>query len=357
MSAEGGTTGGRAKPRRNRRARTGAVGGLSAVAALAALLLSGCTADLAAGSADRPRVVAAVYPLQYVAERVAGPDATVTGLTPPGVDAHDLELTGSQVAHIAQADLVLYLAGFQPAVDEAVVVHARGTALEVTSLAGPPGAEWDHHGDHPGHVGPGHHGPGPGVHGHDRHGHDTGRHRDDGHRHKGHLHGDPHVWLDPLRLSVIAEEVAARLAEIAPEHAAAYADRAQRLRDELAALDEKFTAGLADCRRREFVVGHTAFSYLADRYGLRQIAVSGLSPEDEPTPAALTEAVRRAREHGATTIYYETLAGPRVAEVVADQVGATVAPLDPLETAPDQGDYLTRMRENLAALRAGLECR
>jgi zinc transport system substrate-binding protein len=308
------------------------------VALAAALLLSGgCAAQPQGGATDRLRVVAAFYPLQFVAELVGGEHVEVTGLTPPGVDAHDLELTPSQVARIAEADLVLHLAGFQPAVDDAVATHA-GAALDVAEVVPPAGD--DGHDD---------------GHGHDDDGHDDG-HDDDGH---GHGAGDPHVWLDPQRMAAITAEVAARLAALDPARAGQFTANAARLGQDLATLDADLVEGLADCQRREIVVGHAAFSYLADRYDLTQIAVSGLSPEDEPTPGQLAEVVALAREHGATTIYFETLAGPRVAQVIADQVGARTAVLDPIEGLPagGSGDYFTIMRANLESLRSGLDCR
>lgn len=297
-------------------------------AAVAAALLTVPMAACGSAGADggAPRVVAAAYPLQYVAERVGGDHVTVTALVPPGVDAHDLELSPRQMATLAEADLVIYLHGFQPAVDDAVATHGAN-AFDVAGVVSTLGD-----GDEPA----------------DGHGHDHGE--------QG---VDPHVWLDPLRLATIGDEVAARLSTVDPEHAAAYADNAARLRRDLEELDAEYTRGLADCARREIVVSHAAYGYLADRYDLTQIAVSGLSPEDEPTPRRLAEAVALAREHGATTIFFETLASDRVARVVAEETGATTAVLDPIEgLAPDSTeDYGSLMRANLAALRAALDCR
>ncbi len=170
---------------------------------------------------------------------------------------------------------------------------------------------------------------------------------------------DPHVWLDPLRFADLADAVADRLATLDPTHAADYRTGAARLRDELTALDQEYTEGLADCQRREIVVSHAAFGYLAHRYDLRQVAVTGLSPEAEPTPGRLAEVITQAKAHGATTIFFETPGQPGGGGASSPrEVGAESAVLDPIEgLAPDcDDDYFALMRANLAALRSALEC-
>jgi zinc transport system substrate-binding protein len=361
----------------------------AAVAAgVIAVAAGGCAAGTTATDDDAPRVVTAFYPLQFVTEQVGGDRVSVTNLAPPGVEAHDLELTPSQVREIAEADIVIYLTDFQPAVDSAVAEHAQ-RAVDVASLV--PLIETDghhHHGDDHGHEeedhghghGHGHeheheheheeadHGHGHGHgHGHEEEDHGHGHEEEDhGHEEEDHGHGDghdhgpedPHVWLDPDRLATIADEVAAVLSDLDPDHADEYLTRAAALRTDLVALDTEYAEGLASCERREIVVGHAAFGYLADRYDLRQIAVAGLSPEDEPTPQRLAQVARQAEEYGATTIFFEVLASPRVAQVIADQVGAETAVLDPIEgLAPGSDeDYFSLMRSNLTSLRTALGC-
>jgi zinc transport system substrate-binding protein len=261
-------------------------------------------------------VVVGFYPLQFVAERVGGDRATVTNLAQPGAEPHDLELSPRQVGSIADAGLVLYLRGFQPAVDEAVD-QAGAPALDVAEVVPllPGGEE-------------------PGT---DK---------------------DPHVWLDPTRLQTIADTVADRLSELDPAGADDYHGRAERLAADLATLDHEFADGLDECARREIVTSHAAFGYLADRYGLRQIPITGLSPDTEPTPEQLAAAAEEARRAGATTIFFETLVSPDVAQAVAEAVGADTAVLDPVEGLEpgSTGDYLSVMRANLATLRSALGC-
>ena len=127
-------------------------------------------------------------------------------------------------------------------------------------------------------------------------------------------------------------------------------------------LDEEYRAGLADCERREIVTSHAAFGYLAAAYDLEQIALTGISPEAEPSPRALEKLVEEVREHDATTVFFETLVSPRLAETVAREAGAETAALDPVEGLSEDAlaegqDYLSVMRDNLGVLRDALGCR
>ena len=277
-------------------------------------LPAACGGDSSPSSeSEDTNVIAAFYPLAWAAERIGGDAVQVRNLTPPGAEPHDVELTPRDVERIQSADVVLYLgAGFQPAVEDAVE-GAEGTAVDVLDgLSLAPAAQNE----------------------------------------KG-LTRDPHVWLDPVRYSAVVETIAKALGRT---------EQGRAVVDELDELDREFETGLADCDRRELVTTHAAFGYLAERYHLEQISISGLTPEAEPAPRDLEEIVDRVRDVGATTIFFETLVSPRLAETVARETGAHTAVLDPLEGLAeddlDRGaDYLSVMRDNLAALRRGLGCR
>ena len=286
-----------------------------------ALSAAGCGEGSSDEAGSGSAIVAAFYPLAFAAERVGGDTTRVRNLTPPGVEPHDLELSARDVRTVADADLVLYLGqGFQPALEDALDSSDAPAVDLLEDLELLAGTEADHEGESHG---------------------DEEEAR------------DPHVWLDPLRYAAIAERIGEELER---------PDAASDLSKELRALDREFHDGLAECKRRELVTSHAAFGYLAERYDLEQVALSGLEPEAEPTPRELEDVVEKVREQGATTVFFETLVSPRLAETVAREVGARTATLNPLEgLTPEEieggADYFSVMRANLAALREALECR
>jgi zinc transport system substrate-binding protein len=273
-------------------------------------------------------VVVAFYPLQFVAERVGGDAVQVTNLAKPGAEPHDLELNPGQVGQISKAKLVVYLKSFQPAVDDAVAQQGGDRAFDVTGAA----PLLDAATGGPNHAGEPGAAPGAAK--------------------------DPHVWLDPTRLSTIGDKLAERLGKADPARAADYTARAKTLRGDLETLDKEFDQGLTTCQRREVVTSHAAFGYLADRYKLTQIGLTGLTPEDEPSPQRLADVAKTAKDHKATTIFFETLVSPKVAETIAKEIGAKTAVLDPIEGLEpgSTGDYLSVMRSNLSTLKTALSC-
>jgi zinc transport system substrate-binding protein len=233
-----------------------------------------------------------------------------------------VELSPRQVGHIADADLVVYLKGFQPAVDEAVGQEAKGRAFDAGSAV--PLLAYAQHGD--------------------QHEAAAGNH-------------DPHFWLDPVRYATVAGDIGARLAAADPANAAGYAARAAAVQADLGTLNTAYADGLRTCVRHEIVTSHEAFHYVADRYGLTEIGITGISPEAEPSPGRLAEVADEARRTGATTIFFETLVSPKVAETLAREIGARADVLDPLEGVTEPGaDYFSVMRDNLAALTRALGC-
>jgi zinc transport system substrate-binding protein len=157
-------------------------------------------------------------------------------------------------------------------------------------------------------------------------------------------------------MQALADATAQRLAEASPGGAQAFAANAAALKGQLKALDEEFRTGLTGCARKEFVTSHNAFGYLARRYGLQQVAITGLTPEAEPSPKRLIEVAEFARDRKVTTIFFEELVSPKTAESLAREVGAKAQVLSPIEAAPESGDYFSAMRTNLAGLRAALSC-
>lgn len=321
----------------------------------AALALSSCASGsgdpsaAGGGSSGTLSVQASFYPLQYVTERVGGDLVQVDSLTPAGAEPHDLELSPAAVDGLRTADAVVYLSGFQPAVDDAVAQAAPEHALDAVH-AGVEGEE-AHSAEE--------HGAAEEAHSEEAHGDEASAeepHAEDDH---GHDHGgeDPHFWLDPDRLAAVATEVAHELAEVDPDNAETYESNAEELATELAALDEEFVAGLATCERDTIVVSHDAYGYLADKYDLEQVAIAGLDPDTEPSPARLAEIGKVVEAEGVTTVFSESLVNPKVAETLAAEHGIETAVLDPVENQSDESaDYQQVMRNNLEALRTALDC-
>lgn len=306
---------------------------------IVALLPLGVTVACGGGDAEdgddaRLRVVAAFYPLEEAARGVGGDLVTVTDLTPPGQGPHDLELQPRQAAEIEDADVVVYLGrGFQPHVDDAVA----GAPDDVTALD-----LLDHVALLP--VDPQLQGTEGEV---------------DGEVLAGDV--DPHVWLDPTRMIAMVGVIADTFAAADPDHAADYQANAAAYLESLDGLDAEYRTGLASCRSDVIVTSHRAFGYVADRYDLRQIPIAGISPEVEPDPRTLEAIAAEAEAEGVTTIFLESIAPPDLAETVANEIGADLDLLDPIEgLTQDQIDdgvtYATIMRDNLQRLRAGLGC-
>lgn len=305
-----------------------------------ALVLSACGGSASDGGASPSgtggsasgnplRVVAGFYPLAYAAEQVGGDAVEVINLTPPGGEAHDLELSPQQVAEIGEADLILYIPGFQPALDEAIEQVAPDRALNVTEALALLPAE-DHAQE------------------------EEADHADEGGH--GSLDGDPHVWLNPLNMATIGDEIASRLTAL--DSAGPFAAGSQAFTASMNTLNDEWAQGTAECRSRDLVVSHEAFGYLAQQYDFAQIGIAGLTPDAEPSPARLAEVADLVRERGITTIYYETLVDPAVAETLAAETGATTAILDPLEGLLEGSTetYVTVMQANLEQVRTGQGC-
>ena len=274
---------------------------------------------------DGRRVVASFYPLAWVTEQVAGEGWTVTNLTEPGGEPHDLALTIEATAELVESDLVVYLGGFQPAVDAGIEANAGGAVLDAADVVGLQTLDE-----------------------HDHAGEDTHDHGDT----------DPHFWQDPERMARLAEAVGDELATLDEAGAGGYRNRAAALADRLRDLDREYAEGLTGCERDVVVVSHDAFGYL-EKYGLHLAPIAGLSPDAEPTPSVLADLSVLIRTEGLTTVFSERLASRALAETLAGDLGINTGVLDPVEGLTDEtsgDDYLSLMRTNLAELQEANGC-
>ncbi len=319
----------------------------AACAAATALALSACSSTApssTSGAKDGTlTVMASFYPLQYLAEKIGGEHVTVTSLTPAGAEPHDLELSPKTVDALSSADAVIYLAGFQSAVDEAIEQQAPKTVIDVSPAvqlveagvdANHPSEEEDEDTDEA---------QSSEADGHEDHHHD--------------MSADPHFWLDPVRMANAATLVGDKLAEANPANAEMYKTNAKALKEELTSLGNDLVSKTSTCQIKTFVTAHTAFGYLADRTGLTQVGISGLDPDSSPSPARLAEISQIAKDQGVTTIFTEALIDPKIAQTLADDLGITTAVLDPIESQTDPSkDYSGVMNDNINALTKALNC-
>lgn len=272
--------------------------------------------------ADRISVVVALYPLEFLAETVGGDGVSVTNLVATGAEPHDIEVSQRDATALADADVVVIIGGLQPSVDESLtnvtdaLVLDLANELPLRSVDGDVASDSDDH---------------------------------------DHEQVDPHFWLDPQLYALGADAVAEALSEIAPRRAESFRAAASALGSELDRLDATMVSHLADCRYSTMVTSHDAFGYLARRVGLRDVGISGISTEGEPSPRDLADIADTVRSTGVTTIYSERLLPADVADAVARETGAVVQVLDPIESRPPEG-YFAAMTMNVSTLRVAQEC-
>lgn len=298
--------------------------------------LSACSSSNAAErtSDGRLKVIASFYPMQYLAEEIGGKHVSVTTLTKPGVEPHDLELRPQQRASLEDAGFILYLKGVQPAVDDAIAQSGAEHKVDAADLT-----HLEKHGTSSGH------------------GHDHGEDGEHGHDHGSEAGTDPHVWLDPVKYAEVAKGVGKALEKADPDHKDAYRKNTETLVTKLDGLNTAFKNGLKNTKTKTFITTHSAFGYLAERYGLDQEGISGIDPEAEPSPARIKELQSTAEKDEVSTVFFETLASDKTAKTLAKDAGLKTDVLDPLEGITDKSkgrDYIEVMQSNLGALQKAL---
>lgn len=309
------------------------------------LALSGCSASSTSSSSSKAteqvKIMASFYPLQFVTQRIMGDSYKVASITPAGGEPHDVELTPKDVTNIGQSDLVVYLKGFQPAVDKAVTEAKPKNVIEVSDsaklIAATEEAEHEHEADH-----------------------DKADAKDEKEHGHDHDHGnlqDPHFWLDPQRMLAVSQQVKEALVKQFPNQEKTFTDNFSALKADLEKLDQEYQQGLKTCERKTIVTAHTAFQYLANTYNLKQLGISGVDPEAEPAPARLAEIKKQLENTDVTTIFSEELLSPKVAEALAKELNLKTAVLNPIESQNDKRSYLDMMRDNLKELRTALACK
>ncbi|GGE24787.1 zinc ABC transporter substrate-binding protein AdcA [Streptococcus himalayensis] len=274
------------------------------------------------------KVVTTFYPVYEFTKQVAGDEATVDLLIGAGTEPHDYEPSVKAVATIQDADVFVFenenMETWVPDVLENVtkgkvkVIKATGDMLLLPGLE----EEEDHD------------------------------HGEEGHHHDY----DPHVWLSPSRAIQMVEHIRDSLSDNFPEKKASFEKNASAYIATLKDLDATYKAELAAAKQKTFVTQHAAFRYLALDYGLKQVSISGISPDSEPSAARLAELADYIKKNGIQYIYFEENASQAVASTLSKEAGVELEVLNPLESLTEKamkaGDnYVSIMKENLKALK------
>ncbi len=319
------------------------------------------------------RVIVSIPPLKGLVQPLLPASSTIDVLIPPGVSEHGYEIPLPKLAELNSAHIVVTVGlNLEPQIDKFLAQHPRQLRREVVfakvvedALKGPAAPAHAHdHGDHDHHdhkpAAPPHaSNPAPST--------PQPKHGETGHVHGpdcDHAHGpsDPHLWLDPALAMRLVPAVSAAIddalrgsapSSTEPVTRAAWSSaldqRKEALLDRLRALDAEYAKRLAQCPKKSLIVAHDAWGWLAKRYGLTTIPIAGLTAS-EPTPKAIAEVVKAAREQQLPAIFFEPQISPAAAQRVAKATNLKLLRLDPLGS----GDYFALMHANLKALIEGL---
>lgn len=277
------------------------------------------------------QVVASFYPLAEFARHVGGNLVQVQTVVPAGSEPHDYEPTPQDVVGVHNASVFIYNGGGVDSWADKIAPELMQKGVRVINIS-----------DHVSHL------ANPSIEG-------KAAEEPEG-------PFDPHFWLDPVLAQEQVKVISEALIAVDPEHAVTYTAQSEAYIAQLQSLDQEYQSGLASCVRRDIVTSHAAFGYLAKRYNLTPINISGISPEEEPAPRTLSEIAQIAKQKNIKYIFFETLVSPKLAQTIALEIGAKTIAFNPLEGITDEErqagkDYLSLMRDNLQSLRIAMECR
>ncbi|MBI4239818.1 zinc ABC transporter substrate-binding protein [Candidatus Uhrbacteria bacterium] len=281
------------------------------------------TSQQAEKQTETLRIATSFYPLQFIVSEIAQGKAEVYNLVPPGAEPHDYELTSGDMVQVEKSDLVFILgSGFEPWEDTLRDTIQKDMARVVAVGEGLIDREMVED--------------------------DTPVR-------------DPHIWLSPKLAKKMTQTIMNILEQHDPAHRAEYKKNATDLERRFDGLHSSFVELLSSCTKKEFVTSHEAFGYLARDYGLTQIAIAGLSPDEEPSPRELANIADYVKKNTINVIFFETLVSPKLAETIAKETGAQTRVLNPLEGLSkeeiEEGkNYFTEMRQNLNNMREALQC-
>lgn len=307
--------------------------------------ISACGKQEAEKEDGKLEIVTSFYPIYDFTKNVAKDKANVSMLIDGGVESHDYEPSAKDMAKIQNADVFVYNSNEMETWVETVLENIDTSKVKVIEAS--KGIELL-----------------KGSESHDEEEHDE---HDDEEEHEGHDHDhghshafDPHVWLDPLLVKKEVRTISDALIEIDSKNKDYYEKKTTEYLSKLDKLNDDYVAAFEGAKSRKFVTQHTAFSYLANQYGLEQVAISGLSPDQEPTPKELKGIQDLVKKENINVIYTESSVSEKIAKTIADATGAELAVLNPMESVSKKDrengvDYLSIMAENLEALKLSIK--
>lgn len=276
-------------------------------------------------------IYTSIYPLYDFAIKVGGDKVSVTNLVPAGTEPHDWEPATTDILSLEKADILIYNGvGMEHWVDQVSDSLENKDLILQEASKGITLLESGHD---------------------DHENEEADEQKEDGHGHQY----DPHIWLSIKNGKKMMENIKNFIVEADPENKDYYEANYEKYAEEFDALDQKFTEELSAVANKDLIVAHEAFAYLCADYGLNQVAIEGLAADSEPDAKRMAEIINFAREKKITTIFFEELVSPKVAQTIASEIGAKTDVLNPLEGLTQEQlnageDYLSVMEDNLNAL-------
>ncbi|WP_152394085.1 metal ABC transporter substrate-binding protein [Paenibacillus guangzhouensis] len=321
---------------------------IGAIFMILAIMLAACGQNNAMQLEEgKVNVVTTIFPIYDFARQIGGDHAHVMNLIPTGVEPHDWTPKSQDITVTSKAQLLLYngagLEGWIPNFLQGLDKNAKLKTVEVShgiDLIHAEGDDGHHHGEEAGHE--------------DEHNHDNeAAHGED-------MYLDPHTWVSPKSALIMAKNIKDSFIAIDAANQADYEANYTKLEQKLKDLDAKFETELAKTTKKEIVVSHQAFGYLARDYGLTQKSVMGLSPEAEPRSQDILELTKYVKEHDVKYIFFEELVSDQIAKMLASEAKVGTLVLNPIEGLTPEQDksgesYVTLMERNLQNLVQALQ--
>lgn len=299
----------------------------SKILAATALLIMFIVPLWAKEALQKPTVAASTFSLYDISKYIAGEGADVFMILPFGVDAHSYEPSPKEMIKISKSDIVFYSgAGLEPWIKG---FSFKNRAVDMSKHVKLRDLEAEH---------------------------------EHGHKHHGEHNVDPHYWQDPLNMIKAAENIAKELSLLSPQNRDLYTKNRDVYIEMLKKLDNDYKKSLSSCKLDTIIVNHDAFSYLANRYGFHVEALSGLSPEAEPSAKNMIKLIEHVKEHRVSTIFFESFASDKAIKSIAKEAKVKVDMLQPLgnitaDEAKANLSYEDIMRKNLHKISESLECK